>query len=190
MSDQGAPVVFWTQPLDPMEEDMIEFSGQLLPTTDGTRRRGLVQQINAAAETGHRTRVGDGAWVARHKNLIVSELPTSASGGHPGAPIVIGVFADVRPRRVMVSDLVAGLTAFSHKAGYELDAELARQAMEEVVRSVKARPFRSKGWAKKAPRWFLACVGAMALWGLWAALRWLWAASARLRARIRMLFTR
>jgi len=182
MNDPGVRIVFWTQPLDPMAEDMIEFSGQLLQTTNDTQRQGLVQQINAAAEAGHRTQIGDDAWVARHKNLIVSELPTSASGGQPGAPIVIGVFVDVRPPRIIASDLVAGLTVFGHKAGYELDAVLAQQAMQEVVRFARPRPFRSEGWAKRTSRWFLACVG--------AAFQWLWHASARLGARIRALFRR
>jgi hypothetical protein len=172
-----------------MQEDIIEYDGQLVPTTDGPRRQGLVQQINAAAETGHRTQVGDGAWVARHNDLIVSELPTLASEGQPGAPIIIGVFIDTRSRRVMVDDLVAGLTAFGHKVGYELDAELARHAMEEVVGTAGSAPFQPERWSTKSARWMRAR-GAAAFHGLRTAISWLGSAWRSLRTRIRALFTR
>jgi hypothetical protein len=185
MSNADIPVVFWTQPLDPMEEDIIQLDGQLLPPTGDMRREDVVRQITAAAESGQRTLVGDGAWVARYKDLIVSELPTSASGGQPGAPIVVGVFAQGRTDRIEVGDLVAGLTAFGSQVGYELDTALARQTMGEVAQSAQSGPFHLRRWYRGA--WAGVCATGR---GLQAAARWLGAASARIGTALRTLVSR
>lgn len=186
MKNADTQVVFWTQSLDPMEEDIIQLSGELLPPAGDTRRPDLVHRITAAAESGQRVGVGDDAWVTRHKDVIVSELPTSASDGQPGAPIVMAVWATRGKVRVEVEELVTALTAFGRQAGYELDATLAMRAMEQVVQSTQPAPFRPGRWPRAAARRAWAGISLAWLW-LCAAARWLWATSARPRATIRTL---
>ena len=149
-----ADVVFWTQPLDPIAEDLIQVNGRLLPPVADGKRRTIVDRITAVAEGGRRrAKTGDGAWVTRHKGFVVSQIPTSTGKGEPGAAIV----TCVRPREGSAlpdtGELVDGLAEFGQKAGYELDGNLARRTMEEVVRYCRPWPFRVLGRLPAAVRW-------------------------------------
>ncbi len=135
-------VVYWTQPLDPMEEDLVQVNGRLLPPVDGGTRRKIVDRITLAAERGRRATVGDGAWVARHKGVVVSQVPTSAAAGQPGAAIVTCVWVPDDSARPQADELVVGLTEFGHRLGYKVDGELALRTMEEVIRNHRPWPFR------------------------------------------------
>jgi hypothetical protein len=136
-------VIYWTQPMDAMAEDLIQFNGQLLPPSSSEKRRQIVETITDAAEGGWHHPVAGTAWVARYKSIVLAEVPTTTATGAPGAAIVVCVRADNKARRPEVGDLVTGLTKFGQQAGYELDGELARQTMEEVVRRCQSWPFRA-----------------------------------------------
>ena len=139
-SDVG--VIYWTQPMDSMTEDLIQFNGQLLPPSASGKRRQIVDRVTRAGERGWRTTIQDSAWVARDKGVVVAQVPTSTEPGTPGAPIVVCVRARRDPPPPDVGGLVMGLTEFGRQAGYELDQQLARRTMEEVVRRCQSWPFR------------------------------------------------
>lgn len=138
-----AVVVYWTQPLDPMEEDLLQVNGRLLPPVEGGRRRKIVDRITLAAERGRRATVGDGAWVARHKGVVVSQVPTSTATDQPGAAIVTCLRLPDGSAQPQIDELVVGLTEFGHRLGYKVDGELARRTMEELIRDNRPWPFRA-----------------------------------------------
>lgn len=146
MSGQpAAGVIYWTQPMDTMAEDLIQFNGRLLPPSASQKRQQIVERITRAAERGWRETIGDSAWVTRYKNEVVAQVPTSTDLGKPGAPILTCVRARGDSPRAGVDDLVMGLTAFGEQVGYELDEQLVRRTMEEVVRRCQSWPFRVAG---------------------------------------------
>jgi len=128
--------------MDAMAEDLIQFNGRLLPPSASQKRQQIVDRITRAAERGWRETIGDSAWVARDRGVVVAQVPTSTDLGKPGAPIVTCVRARGDLPRPEVGDLVMGLTEFGRQAGYELDEQLARRTMEEVVRRCQSWPFR------------------------------------------------
>lgn len=170
-----AAVIFWTQPLDPMEEDLIQVRGQIVPPLAAERRQKIVGRITTAAERGKRTPVGDGAWVARYQDAVICQVPTSTADGQPGAPVITCVSAKRVAGQLEPGDLVTELTEFGRLVGYEIDKDLARQTMSEVARNCRSRPFRFPSRLRTALQW------------LWAGLRWL---QARLWSGLRWLQAR
>ncbi len=148
-----ADVVFWTQPLDPIAGDLIEVNGRLLPQQADTRRQTIVGRITAVADRGRRAEVADGAWVTRHKGFVVAQVPTSSGKGEPGAAIITCVRPWAGAPSPDSGELAAGLVEFGQKVGYEVDADLARRAMEEVVRHCRSLPFRLRRRLEAVVRW-------------------------------------
>ncbi len=148
-----ADVVFWTQPLDPIAGDLIQVNGRLLPPRADSKRQTIVGRITAVADRGRRAKVEDGAWVARHKGFVVSQVPTSSGKGEPGAAIITCVRPWAEAASPDSGELVAGLVEFGQKAGYEVDADLARRTMEEVVRYCRSLPFRLPRQLEAVVRW-------------------------------------
>jgi hypothetical protein len=128
--------------MDAMAEDLIQFNGQLLPPSASQKRQQIVERITRAAERGWRDMISDSAWVTRDKSVVVAQVPTSTERGEPGAPIITCVRARGGSPGPEIGDLVMELTEFGRQAGYELDEQLARQTMEEVVRRCQSWPFR------------------------------------------------